>query len=116
MGKRTSHKPDTFSWADLGTTDAEAAKSFYTALLGWDAVDLPVGDGMTYTMLRIGEETVAALYQAMQEGQPPAWLVYVTVEDADATAAKAKELGATLISEPFDVMTAGRMAVVQDPQ
>jgi len=115
MGKRTSHAPGTFSWADLGTTDADAAKAFYTALFGWRAEDMPVPGSGPYTMLRVGADAVAALY-GVQEGRPAAWLAYVTVADADATAARAKELGATLISEPFDVMTAGRMAVIQDPQ
>jgi uncharacterized protein len=116
MGERTEHAPGTFSWTDLGTTDSEAAKAFYTELFGWEAEDLPVGDGMVYTMLRQGGLEVAALYRQMQEGAPPNWLSYVTVEDADAAAAKARELGATLISEPFDVMEVGRMSVIQDPQ
>ena len=47
---------------------------------------------------------------------PPHWSSYVTVEDADATAAKAKEPGAQLLAEPFDVMEAGRMAVLQDSE
>jgi predicted enzyme related to lactoylglutathione lyase len=117
MGERTSHPPGTFSWADLGTTDAAGAKAFYTALFGWEAEDMPVpGGGGPYTMMRIDGKSVAAVYPMQQEGQPPAWLAYVTVEDADATAAKAKELGATLIDDPFDVMDVGRMVVIRDPQ
>jgi predicted enzyme related to lactoylglutathione lyase len=116
MGTRTSHPPGTFSWADLGTTDAEGAKAFYTELLGWEHDDMPAGEGMTYTMSRVGGEYAAALYAMQEEGRPPAWLSYVTVEDADAAVARAKELGATAMSEPFDVFTAGRMAVLQDPQ
>jgi len=116
MAERTEHAPGTFSWTELSTTDSEAAKAFYTELFGWEAEELPVGDGMVYTMLRQGGLEVAALYRQMQEGAPPNWLSYVTVEDADAAAAKARELGATLISEPFDVMEVGRMSVIQDPQ
>jgi predicted enzyme related to lactoylglutathione lyase len=48
-------------------------------------------------------------------GMPPVWSTYVTVRDADATAAKAKELGGTVLREPMDVMDAGRMAVLADP-
>jgi predicted enzyme related to lactoylglutathione lyase len=115
MGTRTSHPPGTFSWTDLATTDAEAAKAFYTALFGWEPVDTAAGPNATYTMMRVGGHDVAALYQG-REGQPTAWLSYVTVEDADATAARAKELGATLMTEAFDVLTAGRMALIHDPQ
>jgi predicted enzyme related to lactoylglutathione lyase len=116
VGERTEHAPGTFSWTDLGTTDAEAAKAFYTALLGWEAEDNPIPGGGVYTMLRKDGLEVCALYQQGQEGVPPSWLSYVTVADADAAAARAEELGASLISEPFDVMEAGRMAVIQDPQ
>ena len=115
MGERTSHAPGTFSWVDLGTTDAEGAKAFYGPLLGWEFEDLPVPDAPPYSMARIGGRNVAALYAKQDDAQPSAWLSYVTVADADATAARAAELGATVISQPFDVLDAGRMAVLADP-
>jgi predicted enzyme related to lactoylglutathione lyase len=115
MGDRTSHTPGTFSWAELATTDTDAAKRFYTALFGWDYEDQPMpGDSGDYTMLRRDGKDVAALFEA-REGMPTAWNSYVTVERADPSAAKAAELGANLLAEPFDVMEVGRMAVIQDP-
>jgi predicted enzyme related to lactoylglutathione lyase len=115
MGERTSHTPGTFSWTDLATTDTDAAKRFYTALFGWDFDDQPIpGDGGVYTLLRRDGKEVAALFQA-QEGMPTAWSSYVTVESADAAATKAADLGGTPMGEAFDVMDAGRMAVIQDP-
>lgn len=114
MGERTSHPPGTLSWSDLGTSDPEAAKTFYTNLFGWDHEDMPIPEGGTYTMLRKDGKNAAAL-SAAQEGMPPAWNAYVTVDSADDAAARAAELGATVIAEPFDVLDAGRMAVIQDP-
>jgi predicted enzyme related to lactoylglutathione lyase len=114
MGERTSYEPGTFSYAELATSDAAGAKEFYSGLFGWEPEDAPVGTDMVYTMLRLGGKTVGALYEA-EQAPHPAWLSYVTVEDADATAAKATELGANVMTEPFDVMTFGRMAVLQDP-
>ena len=114
MTRRTSYTPGTFSWTDLSTSDPDAAKGFYGSLFGWEFEDLPA-NGSVYSMALKDGARVAALYGLQQQGQPPAWAAYVTVESADAAAAKAAELGATLISEPFDVMDAGRMAVVQDP-
>jgi predicted enzyme related to lactoylglutathione lyase len=114
MGERTSYKPGTFSYAELATSDADGAKEFYSALFGWEPEDVPVGDEMIYTMLRLGGKTVGALYKS-EQAPHPAWMSYVTVEDADATAARAKEQGANVMTEPFDVMTFGRMAVLQDP-
>jgi uncharacterized protein len=120
MGERTQHAPGTFSWTDLTTTDQDAAKAFYAALFGWEIEDLPVGEGVVYSMANVGGKSVAAISPQPQmlrdAGAPPTWNSYVTVADVDATAARAQELGANLLSPPFDVMTAGRMAVVQDPQ
>jgi uncharacterized protein len=120
MGERTSHAPGTFSWVDLGTTDAQAAKAFYGRLFGWQGEDMPAGEGMTYTMLRRDGKDVAALYELSDEmrsqGVPPHWACYITVGDADAAARRAGELGGTVAMEPFDVLDAGRMALVQDPQ
>jgi predicted enzyme related to lactoylglutathione lyase len=114
MGERTSHPNGTFSWTDLGTTDAEGAKSFYTGLFGWEIEDMPIPQGGVYSMARLDGRYAAAIYDA-QEGQPAAWLSYVTVDDVDTVTSRAAELGATTITEPFDVLEAGRMAVLQDP-
>src|SRR5215203_1632661 len=119
MQEVPDYKPGTFCWVELGTSDGEAAKKFYTQLFGWDYVDHPMGPGMVYTMLTLQGKDVAALYTLMPDmvaqGIPPNWLSYVSVTNVDETAAKAKAAGATLMKEPFDVMTLGRMAVVQDP-
>ena len=113
------YSPGTFCWADLATTDAEAAKKFYSPLFGWKATDVPAGEAGTYTMLEKDGKPVCALYgmdeQMCQQGVPPHWQSYVSVKDADETAAKVTELGGTVIQPPFDVMDVGRMAIVQDP-
>ena len=116
MGKRESYAPGTFSWVDLGTTDAEAAKAFYCELFGWEADDMLAGEGMSYTMLRVGDDYVGGLYE-MDAGQPeagvlPFWLSHVTVEDADAAAARACELCGAVRGEAFDVLDAGRMVII----
>jgi len=120
MGERTQHTPGTFSWTDLTTTDQEAAKTFYGALFGWEADDRPVGEGMVYSMMLKDGKQVAAISpqpQAQREmNVPPLWNSYVTVASADDAAARAAELGASVHVPPFDVMEAGRMAAIQDPQ
>jgi uncharacterized protein len=120
MGERTQYTPGTFCWSELSTTDLEGAKAFYGSLFGWDATDNPVpGDGV-YSMQSLGGKVVAAIapqpQQQREAGVPAMWNSYVSVESADAAAAKAKELGATVHAPPFDVMDVGRMAVIQDPQ
>ena len=120
MGERTRYEPGTFSWTDLATPDADAAKAFYGALFGWQAEDLPVPGGGYYSMQRLDGKNVAAIApqpQAQRDaGAPSAWQSYVTVASADDAAARAGELGGSVHAPPFDVMDAGRMAVIQDPQ
>jgi predicted enzyme related to lactoylglutathione lyase len=116
MGERTSYPPGTFSWVDLNTDDQEGAKAFYAALFGWQYEDVPMGEGMVYSMAKVDGHSVAALGPLQGEGMPPHWNCYVSIDDADASAARAKELGATLLAEPFDVFEAGRMAAFADPQ
>jgi predicted enzyme related to lactoylglutathione lyase len=119
MGERTKYEPGTMSWADLSTPDPEAAKGFYGGLFGWTFDDLPVGEGSFYSMARLDGASVAALAGQPESdraaGIPPHWNNYVTVEDVDAEAARVGELGGTVVMAPFDVMSAGRMAVIQDP-
>ena len=119
MGERTQHTPGTFSWTDLNTTDQEAAKAFYSALFGWEIEDMPAGEGVVYSMAAIDGKWVSAIRPAPAAATTacrPLWNSYITVADADATAARAAELGASVHAPPFDVMEAGRMAVIQDPQ
>lgn len=112
MGKRESYDAGTFSWAELASTDASAAKEFYGKLFGWSYEDVPVGDDNVYTLASADGAVAAAV---MQADGPPRWNSYISVDDVDATTEKAKEAGATVHAEPFDVMEAGRMSVIQDP-
>lgn len=109
----------TFSWVDLATTDAAAAKAFYTRLFGWEAHDSPAGPDMVYTMFTLNGKSVAGLYEMGAErrdqGIPPHWLSYVTVDDIEAAAEKVSALGGTVVAPPMDVMESGRMAMIQDP-
>lgn len=114
---QVSYQPGTFCWAELGTTDSDGAKAFYSSILGFEAVDMPVGPGMVYSMLRINGNDAGALYKLGkdQEGVPSHWMNYVSVASAAEAANRAKAAGATVIVEPFDVMGFGSMAVLSDP-
>jgi predicted enzyme related to lactoylglutathione lyase len=113
MAERTSYAPGTFSWAELVTSDADAAKAFYTEVFGWDYHDNPMGDGMVYSTALVDGKAAGALFASAD--QPPHWNCYVTVASADESTRKAGELGATVMAEPFDVMEVGRMSVIVDP-
>jgi uncharacterized protein len=118
MGERESYAPGTFCWADLGTTDADAAKAFYTGVFGWEAVDVPAGEAGTYIRFKLDGRDVAAMYEMPEEqrgSQTPHWSSYVSVEDVDALAPRVLELGGEVLAHPFDVMQSGRMTGLRDP-
>jgi predicted enzyme related to lactoylglutathione lyase len=119
MSERKEYAPGTPSWLDLSTTDRAAAKDFYNALFGWSYDDMEAGPGATYTMAQKEGHPVAGMADLMKEqadmGIPPHWQSYVTVADVDATAAAVPKADGTVLAGPFDVMDAGRMAVLADP-
>jgi predicted enzyme related to lactoylglutathione lyase len=120
MTTTTAHEPGTFCWIELGTTDGPAARTFYTQLFDWTAKETPIGDGMVYTIFQNAGRDTAAMYvlqqEGVQQGVPPNWLSYIAVANVDASIAQATEVGGSVVAGPMDVMDAGRMAVLRDPQ
>jgi len=116
MSERTSYQPGTPCWADLGTPDIDAAAAFYGGLFGW-SIEKGENAEQTgdYRQAMLRGKPVAGVMPLMQEGQPPTWSTYVSVEDADATTAKVREAGGSVLAEPMDVLDLGRMAVFADP-
>ena len=112
------HAAGAFAWIELASSDQNAAKHFYTELFGYSFVDFPMGPSGIYTMFQIdGKDAGAAYTMSPQESEqmPPHWNLYIGVDNADEAAAHAAILGGTVIAPPFDVMDAGRMAVIEDP-
>ena len=106
-----------FSWFELMTTDTEGAKAFYSKLFGWETEEMPMED-MNYTVVKVGDDAVGGIMAIppQAEGTPPNWGGYVTVDDLDATARKAQELGAKILVPLTDIPNVGRFFVLQDPQ
>lgn len=119
MPKINGQPAGNFVWLELATNDQQSAKQFYGELFGWTPQDFPMGPESSYTMFTLGESLTGAAFTLSEPeraaGVPPHWQLYIAVNDADAAAQRAKELGATVVDAPFDVMTFGRMAVFQDP-
>ena len=109
MGERTSHAPGTFSSVDLATSDGDAAESFYGGLFGWKFEDMG-GAGGTYTIFRLDGKHVAGCFEAAdgRPGTPPRWNSYITVQDVDASVARATELAGSVLMEAQDVAQIGR--------
>lgn len=109
-------KHGAFSWFELMTTDVDAAKKFYTGLFGWETEEYPM-EGISYTVLKIGGKAVAGMMAMPDEAKsmPPAWSIYITVDDVDATAKKVEELGGKVLRPPADIPNVGRFCVLSDP-
>ena len=115
MPEPTSYAPGTPSWVDLGTPDTDATTAFYGGLFGWTAEMDPRPEAGGYGMFSLDGKRVAGLGPQQNTDMPPFWTVYVTVENVDATLAKAVDNGATVVMGAMDVLDAGRMAVISDP-
>jgi len=118
MPERDGYIPGVPCWTDTSQPDPETAVDFYRGLFGWEFEDvMPPDSPGKYFIGRIRGGNVAAV-GSIPDGAPPTamWNTYIWVESADETAAKTKDAGGAVAMEPFDVMDAGRMAVLTDPE
>jgi len=109
--------PGAMTWNELACRDVAAALAFYEAILPWTA-DSQDYDGFTYTSIVLDGESNGGYYDmtgVLPADTPPHWFVWYSVADADATAARATELGGAVERAPNDTPF-GRMAVIRDPQ
>lgn len=101
-------------WVDLMTSDREKSIAFYGALFGW-AADAPDAEFGGYSNFRLGDEPVAGLMDTQEPSMPDVWSVYLAVDDAAATVARAQEAGAEVMVDAMAVGDLGVMAVIVDP-
>lgn len=113
-GAQLVNMPNTLVWNELQTRDGEAARAFYSAVFGWTGDEDENGyvvfiqDGRRHAGMLLMDETWGDV--------PPNWAVYFMVEDVEATAARAKDLGGNVLVPPTPAGELGKFSVVQDPQ
>ena len=118
MPERDGYIPGVPSWVDTSQPDPDAAIEFYRGLFGWQFADLmPEGSEGRYYVGRIRGLDAAGVGSS-EPGAPAGanWSTYIWVDSADDAAAKVRAAGGTVVAEPFDVLDAGRMAVLADPE
>lgn len=106
-----------FCWNELSTPNIQAAKDFYSRVLGWQFVDHDMGD-MTYTMIKNGDKEFGGMWQIPKDKQkeiPPHWLSYILVKNVEETLKKATDSGAKTIMPVTGITDFGRFAIIQDP-
>jgi predicted enzyme related to lactoylglutathione lyase len=103
-GAEIANEPVSLSWNELATRDLPGAKAFYADVFGWTIEDVPMGDDDD-TVVRVASRGVAGIWpigDVLPPEVPPHWLVYFAVDDADATTARAAELGGRVLDPPED--------------
>jgi uncharacterized protein len=114
---RDGYIPGVPCWIDTSQPDPKAAVGFYSGLFGWEFEDVmpPESEG-EYYIGRLGGRSAGAVGSIPEAApQMAMWNTYIWVDSADETASKVADAGGTTLMEPFDVMDAGRMAVIADP-
>jgi predicted enzyme related to lactoylglutathione lyase len=116
IGTTLEDHPGAPCWYELITHDLPRATRFYTDLFGWTAIDRSVEGVGSYTVARIGQQSVAGLMSIRKEwgAVSPRWQVYFAVEDCDRAAREAAALKGRVIAGPKDVPEIGRFAVLAD--
>jgi predicted enzyme related to lactoylglutathione lyase len=118
MAERSEYPPGVPCWVDTNQPEPTAAREFYTGLFGWEFESMmPEGSEGEYHIARIRGGDVGAV-ASMPDGGPPmaVWNTYVAVTSADDAVEKVRAADGQVLAEPFDVMDAGRMAVVADTE
>lgn len=116
MSKRETYPAGVPCFVDSGRVDSAAAREFYGGLFGWEFQNVSPDEGQPYHMATLDGGVVAGIGTQPEQDWDPVWNTYVSVPDADATAATVEEAGGKVVIPPFDIGEAGRMAVFADPQ
>jgi hypothetical protein len=104
------------AWHELSTPDPEAALKFYQDLFGWELMTkMDMGPIGFYYVFGSGGTQLGGIYKPSHPTPGPAWLLYVSVPDADKAATATTKAGGHLLNGPMDVPGGGRIAQLSDP-
>jgi predicted enzyme related to lactoylglutathione lyase len=107
-----------FMWNEICTTDPEATKAFFTALIGWGTQPMAMPQGGTYTIWTVDDKPVGGLFPMDEEKaqhMPAGWMAYICVDDVDDCVDRVGGLGGRVLAGPFEVEGIGRIAMIADP-
>ena len=108
----------TIGWIDLTVGDAERVRDFYADVAGWGHVPVDMGDYSDFTMTSPSSgEPVGGICHARgsNAGQPPSWMIYITVADLERSVTRCTELGGEIVVAPKSMGGHGSYCVIRDP-
>ena len=100
---------------EIASADNDAQKKFYGALLGWQAMDIPMGPDFTYSMFDLGNNRSVALSELGDGVKPGDVILYFESDDLDADMARVSELGGQVILPRQEVPGFGALGMFLDP-
>jgi uncharacterized protein len=118
IGAGVVGEPNTLCWQELATTDVAGAGHFFGELFNWRPEVQQLGAVAYTTFMRDEGSAAGGMLQIGPDWGPvpPHWLIYFAVADCEASAERARELGASVKVPPSDIPGIGRFAVLEDPQ
>jgi uncharacterized protein len=116
----TSNLPEhgTFIWNHLVTTNQPKSGAFYSQLLGWQRREVDAGPFGSYTLFQQKGVDVAGMMEPTIDytrSRPSQWYAYIAVDDVDACAKRAQQLGGKVVEPPHDIPQVGRACLIADP-
>lgn len=104
-------------WIDITVDDATGLRDFYQHVVGWKSSDVSMGDYADYSMSMPGTGAVVSGIchaRGSNADLQAGWLIYITVEDLQASVAACKAHGGKIVVEPRG-LGGGRFCVIEDP-
>jgi uncharacterized protein len=114
MSNQNNKLNGAFCWNELLTGNPTQARAFYEELFGWQATEIPVGEGI-YTMFKSAGEDVAGMMKTPSDDIPPHWMSYIKVENITTALQRVEALKGTIRVPVTDIPGMGRFAVIVDP-
>jgi predicted enzyme related to lactoylglutathione lyase len=116
IGSEVMNEPNTLTWTECVSADADKTTEFFSTLFGWNAEEMPAATGGRYILMKKGDQPACGVMTSPTPGMPSFFLVYFAVENCDETVAKAEELGARIQQPATPIPGVGRFALIADPQ
>ncbi|MBN2007964.1 VOC family protein [candidate division KSB1 bacterium] len=114
----STQKTGTIGWVDLTVPDAEKIREFYQQVVGWKNEPLDMGGYNDHSMIPAdGSDPVAGIChtRGVNTQLPPVWLIYITVDDLEASMAACQANNGTILIPPKGEKGSNRFCVIKDP-
>jgi predicted enzyme related to lactoylglutathione lyase len=111
------HEPrvNHWMWVDYVANDVQAATAFYKETFGYRAEAAEHDGDEVYYLFKDNDRPRAGMFRNPWPHVRPNWVPYVRVEDAAAMAARAVQLGGSIVAGPRQDLRNGSVAMVLDP-